>query len=115
MSATSSTIGSAGVPAARHDIVIVGAGAAGIATAASLLRRERSLDIALVDPAGTHYYQPGWTLVGGGVFEAPATARPMEAVLPARRDAHPRGSRRVLARAGPHHAGGRREHRLPAS
>ncbi|MFW6851511.1 FAD/NAD(P)-binding oxidoreductase [Burkholderia gladioli] len=82
MSATSSTIGSAGVPAARHDIVIVGAGAAGIATAASLLRRERSLDIALVDPAGTHYYQPGWTLVGGGVFEAPATARPMEAVLP---------------------------------
>jgi sulfide:quinone oxidoreductase len=82
MSATSSTIGSAGVAAARHDIVIVGAGAAGIATAASLLRRERSLDIALVDPAGTHYYQPGWTLVGGGVFEAPATARPMEAVLP---------------------------------
>ncbi|MCQ0029839.1 NAD(P)/FAD-dependent oxidoreductase [Burkholderia glumae] len=74
--------GSARLPAARHEIVIVGAGAAGIATAASLLRRDRSLDIALVDPADTHYYQPGWTLVGGGVFDAASTARPMKSVLP---------------------------------
>ncbi|AJK46667.1 hypothetical protein Bpla01_29440 [Burkholderia plantarii] len=74
--------GSVRTSSARHEIVIVGAGAAGIATAASLLRRDRSLDIALVDPADTHYYQPGWTMVGGGIFDAPSTARPMQSVLP---------------------------------
>ncbi|KAF1056033.1 MAG: Sulfide dehydrogenase [flavocytochrome c] flavoprotein chain [Burkholderia gladioli] len=74
---------SAAVPTARHEIVIVGAGSAGIATAASLLKRDRTLDIALVDPpADTHYYRPGWTMVGGGVFDAPSTARPMASVLP---------------------------------
>ena len=26
--------------------------------------------IAVIDPADIHYYQPGWTLVGGGVFDA---------------------------------------------
>ncbi|MDE2516043.1 MAG: NAD(P)/FAD-dependent oxidoreductase [Rhodospirillales bacterium] len=65
-----------------HDVLIVGAGAAGIATAASLLRRNPRLDVALIDPARTHYYQPGWTLVGGGVFRAAQTARTMESVIP---------------------------------
>ncbi len=82
MSSSPSSSALATVPSARHEIVIVGAGAAGIATAASLLKRDRSLDIALVDPADMHYYQPGWTMVGGGVFDAPATARPMASVLP---------------------------------
>ncbi|MDR2219858.1 MAG: NAD(P)/FAD-dependent oxidoreductase [Methylobacillus sp.] len=67
---------------ARHEIVIVGAGAAGISVAAGLLARSHALDIALIDPATTHYYQPGWTLVGGGVFRAETTARPMASVLP---------------------------------
>ncbi|SIT35592.1 conserved hypothetical protein [Paraburkholderia ribeironis] len=67
---------------ASHDIVIVGAGAAGIATASSLLARDGSLDIAVIDPAETHYYQPGWTMVGAGVFEPETTAQQMNAVLP---------------------------------
>ncbi|GFM71403.1 pyridine nucleotide-disulfide oxidoreductase [Pseudomonas cichorii] len=65
-----------------HQIVIVGAGAAGIATAASLLARDASLDIALIDPADTHYYQPGWTLVGAGVFQPSSTARSMASLIP---------------------------------
>ncbi len=56
---------------ARHDVVIVGAGAAGISVAASLKSRKPDLDIAIIDPADMHYYQPGWTMVGGGIFEAP--------------------------------------------
>jgi len=67
---------------ARHTIAIVGAGAAGIATAASLLRRRPSLDIAIIDAAREHFYQPGWTMVGGGIFEAPVTRRPMASVIP---------------------------------
>lgn len=66
----------------RCDVLIVGGGAAGIATAASLHRRRPSLDIVIVEPAQTHYYQPGWTLVGAGVFDAAQTARPMRAVMP---------------------------------
>ena len=55
---------------ASHEVVIVGGGAAGIAVAASLLARRPGLDVAIIDPADIHYYQPGWTLVGAGVFDA---------------------------------------------
>ena len=69
-------------PHATHDIVIVGGGAAGAAVAASLLRRKSDLDIAVIEPAENHYYQPGWTMVGGGIFEPRHTVRPMGAILP---------------------------------
>lgn len=65
-----------------HQVVIVGAGAAGISVASSLLARNPDLDIALIDPADVHYYQPGWTLVGGGVFTAKQTARVMGTLIP---------------------------------
>ncbi len=68
--------------AKAHDIVIIGGGSAGIATASSMLKRRPSLDIAIVEPSGVHYYQPGWTMVGGGVFDAPVTCRSMESVMP---------------------------------
>ena len=67
---------------ASHDVVIIGGGAAGIATAASLLARSPSLDVAIIDPADIHYYQPGWTMVGAGVFGASFTARTMASLLP---------------------------------
>ena len=67
-----------------YDVVIVGGGSAGIATAASLLKRRASLAIAIVEPAEMHYYQPGWTLVGGGVFKPEVTGRPMASVMPDR-------------------------------
>jgi sulfide:quinone oxidoreductase len=67
---------------ASHDVVIVGGGAAGIAVASSLLARSPLLDIAIVDPADAHFYQPGWTMVGGGIFKAGQTARTMSSVIP---------------------------------
>lgn len=67
---------------ASHDVVIIGGGAAGIATAASLLARSPNLDVAIIDPADIHYYQPGWTMVGAGVFDASFTARTMGSLLP---------------------------------
>lgn len=65
------------------QILIVGGGAAGIATAASLLARDATLQITLVDPADTHYYQPGWTMVGAGIFTPQSTARSMASLIPA--------------------------------
>ncbi|SFI32817.1 bifunctional protein tyrosine phosphatase family protein/NAD(P)/FAD-dependent oxidoreductase [Jannaschia pohangensis] len=67
---------------ATYEIVIVGAGAAGIAAAASLKARKPGLEIAIIDPADVHYYQPGWTMVGGGIFEPKDTSRTMGSLIP---------------------------------
>ena len=66
----------------QYDVVIVGAGSAGIATASSLIKRDKDISIALIDASEVHYYQPGWTLVGGGVFSAESTRRLTERVIP---------------------------------
>lgn len=66
----------------KHQIVIVGGGAAGLAAAAGLLKRKRDLDIAVIEPKEEHYYQPGWTMVGGGVFDYAVTVRPQSMVMP---------------------------------
>jgi sulfide:quinone oxidoreductase len=68
----------------RDRIVIVGGGSAGIAVAASLLRRRADRDIVIVEPGEVHSYQPGWTLVGAGVFRRAQTQRPMASVMPKR-------------------------------
>ncbi|WP_371420824.1 TIGR01244 family sulfur transferase [Tardiphaga sp.] len=72
-----------GTNPARADIVIVGGGSAGLATAASLLERDRHLDIVVIEPREEHDYQPGWTMVGGGVFNREQTRRTEASVMPA--------------------------------
>ncbi|SEQ54316.1 sulfide:quinone oxidoreductase [Loktanella sp. DSM 29012] len=67
---------------ASYDVVIVGAGAGGISVAASLKSRKPDLQIAVIDPADVHYYQPGWTMVGAGVFDAQQTAKTMGSLIP---------------------------------
>ena len=66
----------------HHQIVIIGAGTAGITVAAQLLRKDRKLDIAIIDPAKKHYYQAAWTLVGAGTFNYKSTEREMASLIP---------------------------------
>jgi sulfide:quinone oxidoreductase len=66
---------------AKHQILIVGGGTAGIAVAARMLRKGYS-DLAVIEPSSTHYYQPLWTLVGGGQAKAPSTERTEASVMP---------------------------------
>ena len=51
----------------RARIVIVGAGAAGLAAASRLTQRLRGAEITLVDRRREHFYQPGFTLVASGL------------------------------------------------
>ncbi|MDD3446294.1 MAG: TIGR01244 family sulfur transferase [Zavarzinia sp.] len=69
--------------ATSFDVLIIGGGAGGCAAAASIRKRRPKLNIAIVEPSDKHYYQPAWTLVGGGAFDRAKTERPMAQVIPA--------------------------------
>ncbi len=66
----------------HYQILVIGGGTGGIMTAAQLMRKNKNLDIGLVEPADTHYYQPAWTLVGAGAYDYGKTARPMASLIP---------------------------------
>jgi sulfide:quinone oxidoreductase len=68
--------------AAHHQVLIVGAGSAGISVAALLRKKLKHSDIAIIDPSPDHYYQPLWTLAGVGVVEKEETHRRMADVIP---------------------------------
>ena len=67
----------------HHKVLIVGGGTAGITVAASLKRHgPGGIDIAIVEPSDTHYYQPAFTLVGAGVYDLARTRRTTESLVP---------------------------------
>jgi sulfide:quinone oxidoreductase len=68
----------------HHTVVIIGAGSAGISVAARLKTAQKSLDVAILDPATKHYYQPMWTLVGGGAADISSTERLQKDLIPQR-------------------------------
>ena len=67
---------------AHHQILIVGGGTAGITVAARLRNADPSLDVALIEPSDKHYYQPLWTLVGGGIFKPEESGRNEADLIP---------------------------------
>jgi sulfide:quinone oxidoreductase len=66
----------------HYQVIIIGGGNAGISVAAQLLRKRPSLTIAIMEPSEKHYYQPAWTLVGGGVYNVNKTIRSESSVIP---------------------------------
>ena len=69
-------------PRQHHTVVIVGGGSAGITVAAQLKKHRKSCDVAVIEPADVHYYQPIWTLNGAGVVNKEKSKRMMRDVLP---------------------------------
>ncbi|MEN3040576.1 MAG: FAD/NAD(P)-binding oxidoreductase [Bacteroidia bacterium] len=59
----------------HFQVLIVGGGNAGLSVMNYLLRKRPNLRIGLVEPSETHYYQPAWTLVGGGAYKLEDTIR----------------------------------------
>lgn len=67
---------------AHHEVVVVGGGSAGLAVAAQLLNQKHAPGVAIIDPSEKHYYQPIWTLVGGGVFPKEISERDQKDYIP---------------------------------
>lgn len=68
----------------QKRIVVVGGGTAGLSIASQILRRKLpDTTVTIVEPSGKHYYQPLWTLVGGGVFDKSNSVRDEASLIPA--------------------------------
>ncbi|CAE6532467.1 unnamed protein product [Rhizoctonia solani] len=73
----------------HHKVLVVGAGSGGLNVANQIYNRFKkggqSLgdgDVALVDGAEWHHYQPGWTLVGSGLKEKHDLRKPLASLIP---------------------------------
>ncbi|HEU0196306.1 MAG TPA: FAD/NAD(P)-binding oxidoreductase [Nevskiaceae bacterium] len=66
-----------------HQLVVVGGGAGGLTVASALLKERPDLDVAVIEPNESHYYQPAWTLVGGGAYDIADTRRTEASCMPA--------------------------------
>ena len=70
------------LPTAHYRVVIIGGGTAGITVAAQLARKGSPSDLAIIEPSDKHYYQPLWTLVGGGVFPKQHSQQDERSLIP---------------------------------
>jgi len=73
----------------KFKIVVLGGGSGGLSVAQQLYdrfdaagKRLKTGDIAIVDAAEYHYYQPGWTLVGAGLKQKSTLRRPLASLIP---------------------------------
>ena len=66
----------------HYHILILGGGAAGLTVASQLSDRIGGRHIGIVEPSSKHYYQPLWTLVGGGIFRREESARDEADLIP---------------------------------
>ena len=68
---------------AHHQVLVVGGGTAGLTVASQLLNKANPPEVAIIEPSEVHYYQPIWTLVGGGVFDKEVSRRMQADYIPA--------------------------------
>jgi sulfide:quinone oxidoreductase len=66
----------------HFQVLVIGGGNAGLSVASLLLLKKPHLKIGILEPSEKHYYQPAWTLVGGGVYDILDTVRPEKNYIP---------------------------------
>ena len=66
----------------HYDILILGGVTAGLTVASQLAHRVSGNHIGIVEPSLKHYYQPLWTLVGGGIFPREESERDEADLIP---------------------------------
>lgn len=67
---------------AHFNVLFIGGGNAGLSASAHLLLKRPSLSVGIIEPSSKHYYQPAWTLVGGGVYDIQDTEREEKDYIP---------------------------------
>lgn len=65
-------------------MLVIGGGTGGCAIAAKLCRSLGSDKVIILDSADKHYYQPMFTMIGGGMKTVKDSYRSMESVLPSK-------------------------------
>lgn len=64
-------------------VLVVGGGTGGCSMAAKFANKFKDANkVIVLEPAQDHYYQPLFTLIGGGIKSFPASRKPMKEVLP---------------------------------
>jgi sulfide:quinone oxidoreductase len=66
----------------KFQVVVIGGGTGGIMVAAQLLRKDSSLNIAVIEPSEKHHYQPAYSLVGAGTYKLEKTIHSEASVMP---------------------------------
>lgn len=66
----------------KYKLLILGGGSGGITMASRMKKHFANGEIAIVDAADDHFYQPFWTLVGGGVGKKEETRKSMKSLIP---------------------------------
>lgn len=66
----------------HFEVLVIGGGNAGLSAAALMLIKRPDLNVGIIEPSDKHYYQPAWTLVGGGAFDINKTIRPQADLIP---------------------------------
>lgn len=66
----------------HFKVLVLGCGSGGLAVTSKLLEYLSPVDVAIVDPSTYHYYQPFWTLVGGGVGTKEETRKENKDLIP---------------------------------
>ena len=66
----------------HFNVLFIGGGNAGLSASAHLLLKRPGLNVGIIEPSSKHYYQPAWTLVGGGVYDIQDTEREEKDYIP---------------------------------
>lgn len=66
----------------HFKVLVLGTGTGGLSITAKLAEYISAVDIGIVDPSEFHFYQPFWTLVGGGVGTKEETRRETKTLMP---------------------------------
>ncbi|KAJ3509231.1 hypothetical protein NMY22_g16362 [Coprinellus aureogranulatus] len=73
----------------HYKVVVVGSGSGGLSVANQIYNKFKAAgtplnkdDIAILDAAEDHFYQPGWTLVGAGLRPKSDFRRPLKSLIP---------------------------------
>lgn len=66
----------------HFDVLIIGGGNAGLSVASRIRSQKPQLKVGIIEPSDKHYYQPAWTLVGGGDFNIADTIKAERDFIP---------------------------------